>query len=53
MRRVTGDYLLGFFDRHLKDKTSSLLNGPASDHPEVVLGTPEVLLEDERSTIVG
>ena len=53
MRRVTGDYLLGFFDRRLKDKPSPLLDGPAFDHPEVVLGTPEVLFEDERSTIVG
>ena len=53
MRWVSGDYLLGFFDRRLKDKPSSLLGGPAFDHPEVVLGTPEVLFEDERSTIVG
>jgi hypothetical protein len=53
MWRVTSDYLLAFFDRHLKDQPSPLLDGPAFDHPEVVLGTPEVLFEDERSTIVG
>jgi hypothetical protein len=43
MWRVTSDYLLAFFDRHLKDIPSSLLDSPSRDHPEVRLGAPEVL----------
>ena len=53
MWRVTSDYLLAFFDRHLKEKLSPLLDGPSPDHPEVVLGVPEVLFEAERSTNAG
>lgn len=45
MRRVTSDYLLAFFDRHLNDASVPLFDGPSPDHPEVVLGAPDVLFE--------
>jgi hypothetical protein len=53
MWRVTSGYLLAFFDRHLKDEPSPHLDGPSPDHPEVVLGAPEVLFEAERPTNAG
>lgn len=53
MWRVTSDYLLAFFDRHLKDQPSPLLDGPSPDHSEVLLGAPEVLFEAERPANVG
>lgn len=45
MGRVTSDYLLAFFDRHLNDAPAPLLDDPSPDHSEVVLGAPEVLFE--------
>ena len=45
MWRVTSDYLLAFFDRHLNDASAPLLDDPSPEHPEVVLGAPEVLFE--------
>jgi hypothetical protein len=53
MWRVTSDYLLAFFDRHLKDQPSPLLDAPSPDHSEVLLGAPEVLFEAERPANVG
>jgi hypothetical protein len=50
MWRVTSDYLRAFFDRHLKDEPSSLLDGPSPNHPEVVLGAPRVLFEADQTT---
>jgi hypothetical protein len=32
---VTRAYIKAFFDQHLLGKTSSLLNGPSPDYPEV------------------
>jgi hypothetical protein len=33
--RIVNAYSLAFFDRHLKDQPAALLDGPASQHPEV------------------
>jgi len=35
MTNITNSYLLSFFDKHLKGKPSSLLDGPSGDFPEV------------------
>ncbi len=35
MAEVLNDYTLAFFDEHLKGETSSLLDGPSPDHPDV------------------
>ncbi len=53
MWRVTSDHLLAFFDRHLKDIPSSLLDGPSPDRPEVVFGAPGILFEAKRTTNIG
>jgi dienelactone hydrolase len=45
MWRTTSDYLLAFFDRHLNCTPAPLLDDPSPDHPEAVLGAPEVLFE--------
>lgn len=51
MWRVTSDYLLAFFNRHLRHKPSPLpVDAPSPGHPEVLLGIPEVLFEAERLT---
>lgn len=52
MWRVTSDYLLAFFDRHLKEEPSPLLDGPSPAHPEVSLGAPETLFGVDRTTSV-
>jgi hypothetical protein len=33
--RIINDYILNFFDKHLKGSNSSLLDGPSPDYPEV------------------
>jgi predicted dienelactone hydrolase len=33
--RIINDYILNFFDKHLKGKISGLLDGPSPDYPEV------------------
>lgn len=35
--RVINDYSLNFFDRHLKGKEGSLLDGPSATHPDVTI----------------
>jgi predicted dienelactone hydrolase len=32
---IQDDYILGFFDKHLKDKAVPFLDGPSPDYPEV------------------
>ena len=33
--KIINDYMLNFFDKHLKGNGSSLLDGPSPDYPEV------------------
>jgi hypothetical protein len=33
--RITSDYILTFFDKHLNGEDIPLLNAPSSDYPEV------------------
>ena len=40
MLRITCDYLLAFFDKHLNNMQMSLLDGPSPDYPEVFFGSP-------------
>ena len=47
MWRVTSDYLLAFFDKHLSGVSAPLLDGPSLNHPEVMLGAPDVLFKTE------
>jgi predicted dienelactone hydrolase len=35
--KIQNDYILAFFNKHLKEKDSGLLDGPSSDYPEVIL----------------
>jgi hypothetical protein len=42
--RITCDYLLAFFGKHLSGSPAPLLDGPASTYPEVELGAPRELL---------
>lgn len=35
--RITSDYLLAFFNHHLNDTATTLLEGPSPDYPEVAL----------------
>jgi hypothetical protein len=35
IHRIVNAYTLAFFDRHLKDMPTSLLDGPAAQYPEV------------------
>ncbi|MDY7229696.1 alpha/beta hydrolase family protein [Hyalangium rubrum] len=45
MWRVLSDYLLAFFDRHLRDRPAPLLDGPDPSHPEALFEPPEVLFQ--------
>ena len=49
MWRVTCDYLLAFFARHLTGEPAPLLDGPSPDYPEVVFGSPAAVLPANRS----
>ena len=40
MWRITCDLLLAFFGRHLNGAASPLLDGPADDYPELIIGPP-------------
>jgi len=40
MWRITCDLLLAFFARHLNGAPAPLLDGPADDYPEVIIGPP-------------
>jgi hypothetical protein len=40
MWRITCDYLLALFDKHLNNVKMSLLDGPSPDYPEVFFGSP-------------
>lgn len=40
MSRLTADLVLAFFDCYLHDATTSLLDGPSPDYPEVHYGPP-------------
>jgi hypothetical protein len=42
--RITCDFLLAFFDKHLLDNDAPLLDGQAVTHPEVRFDTPKNLL---------
>ncbi len=42
--RITCDYLLAFFAKHLGGADTGLLAGPISDYPEAEFGAPESLL---------
>ena len=40
MWRVTCDLLLAFFGRHLNGAAAPLLDRPAADYPELIVGPP-------------
>ena len=40
MWRITCDLLLAFFGRHLNGAAAPLLDGPADDYPELIIGPP-------------
>jgi dienelactone hydrolase len=40
MWRVTCDLLLAFFNKHLNGAAAPLLDGPAADYPELIVGPP-------------
>jgi len=42
--RITCDYLLAFFARHLDGAQSRLLEHPSAAYPEVLAGSPKALL---------
>ena len=42
--RITCDYLLAFFAKHLSGADNGLLAGPSAEYPEVEFGAPERLL---------
>ena len=35
MERILNDYVLAFFDEHVKGTDAPLLDGPSPEHPEV------------------
>lgn len=47
--RITCDYLLAFFAKHLNGMEAPLLDGPSPTHPEVAFGPPNDLLADPAS----
>jgi Platelet-activating factor acetylhydrolase, isoform II len=46
MWRITSDYLLAFFGKHLSNIHTPILDNPLPAYPEVVFGAPEVLFKE-------
>jgi hypothetical protein len=49
MWRLTSDYLLAFFDRHLRGASAPLLDTPPPTYPEVVIAPPAALFSAHES----
>ncbi len=48
MWRITCDYLLAFFDKHLNNMKVPLLDGPSPAYPEVFFGSPVIPYEERK-----
>jgi hypothetical protein len=48
MWRITCDYLLAFFEKHLNKSHEPLLDGPSAAYPEVLFGEPDALYREHK-----
>jgi hypothetical protein len=46
MWRITSDYLLAFFGKHLSNIQTAMLDNPSPAYPEATFGAPEVLFKE-------